>query len=168
MLSYETGNLPDKDAECLRRIFWSCYILERFVLLLQALSRLEADLYSDYLAELTALPQFGISEMESSVALPGAFDTHEDHSDGSLSSLYFLACISMRRLLNRAHHLLFEKDTGAMFDGGRLSGMVDELNDQLNQWKELLPPALQFSIDTQPVDSQQGSFLRQRFLVCKA
>jgi hypothetical protein len=74
----------------------------------------------------------------------------------------------MRRLLNRGHHLLFNKDTGAMFDDGRLSGMVDELNDQLTQWKEFLPAALQFSIDTQPVQSQQGAFLRQRFLVCKA
>ena len=125
-------------------------------------------LSSDYLAELTALPQFGISAIESLVPLPGTFRTHEDPAEESLPSLYFLACISMRRLLNRGHHLLFNKDTGASFDDARLPGMVDELNDQLNQWKEHLPAAFQFSVDTSEVQSQQGAFLRQRFLVCKA
>jgi hypothetical protein len=74
----------------------------------------------------------------------------------------------MRRLLNRGHHLLFDKDAGAVLDHARLPGIVDELNDQLSQWKEHLPPAFQFSIDTEPVHSQHGAFLRQRFLVCKA
>lgn len=147
-------------------IFWkgSSWALD----VVQTHPGLKVDLSSDYLAELTALPQFGISEIESSVPLPGPFDTHEDPSDGSLASLYFLACISMRRLLNRGHHLLFDKDTGAILDDDRLPGMIDELNNQLTQWKELLPPTLQFSIDTQPVQSQHGAFLRQRFLVCKA
>jgi hypothetical protein len=128
----------------------------------------ELTIISDYLAELTAFPQFGISQIESSVPLPGPFHTHDDASQESLSSLYFLACISMRRLLNRGHYLLFDKDTGAILDDARLPGIVDELNDQLNQWKQLLPAAMQFSIDTEPMQSQHAAFLRQRFLVCKA
>lgn len=163
--------LPKEDVECLKRIFWSCYILERFAAPTQlGFLFLISNLFSlsDYLAELTALPQFGISESESSVSLPGPLHTHENPSDESISSLYFLACISMRRLLNRGHHLLFNKDTGAVFDDARLPGMVEELNDQLTQWKEFLPTALQFSVDSHPVQSQQGAFLRQRYLVCKA
>lgn len=72
------------DTECLRRIFWSCFILE-----------------SDYVAELAALPQTGVSDMESLVPYPALYQTCNDDTQRELSSLYFLACISMRRLLNR-------------------------------------------------------------------
>lgn len=149
LLSYGTES-PD-ESECIRRIFWSCFILE-----------------SDYLAELNALPHFGVAEMESSVPLPGRFNTHSDPQEESHSSLYFLACISMRRLLNRVHHILFAKGGGVSISDPRLPSMVSELHDQLNMWRDLLPPAFRFTVDTQPVESQYGAFLRQRYLTCQA
>jgi hypothetical protein len=84
------------------------------------------------------------------------------------SSLYFLACISIRRLLNRVHNLLFAKDTGASLDDAQFSYIVSELHHQLDEWRDLLPPNLQFSIDTQPPMNQHAGFLRQRYLTCRS
>lgn len=148
MLSY---NVLDADGiECVRRIFWMCFILE-----------------SDYLAELPALPRFGIADMESSVPLPGVFSQGHASQD-DLSTVYFLACISMRRLLNRCHHLLFGQSSNKQPNSQRLSEIVSELDQQLEDWRQLLPPAIQFSIDTQSLHSQHGAFLRQRYLTCLA
>lgn len=150
-----TPTLSFSSAECIRRIFWSIFILE-----------------SDYVSELNALPHFGVAEIESSVPLPSHFNTHSDPQQESHSSLYFLACISMRRLLNRVHHLLFAKgslpDDGIRITDPRLPSMVRELDEQLSMWRDLLPPAFRFTVDTQPVQSQHGAFLRQRYLTCKA
>jgi len=127
-----------------------------------------ANVDSDYLAELSALPQSGIADIESSVPLPGNYDTHDSVTDQELSSLYFLACLSIRRLLNRVHHILYAKDSGAGFDDARFPQVVTELDHQLEQWRELLPPAFQFSIDTQPARNQHASHLRQRYLTCRS
>ena len=62
--------------------------------------------------------------------------------------MYFLACISMRRLLNRVHHLLFDKDTGVNLDSARFPGMVQELDLQLDEWRELLLHFFRFTVDT--------------------
>ncbi|OJJ46030.1 hypothetical protein ASPZODRAFT_132999 [Penicilliopsis zonata CBS 506.65] len=151
LLSYpDSEGLPDQQ-ECLRRIFWSCYILE-----------------SDYLAELSALPQTGIADIESSVPLPGEYHTHASQADEEQSSLYFLACISMRRLLNRVHNLLYARDTGVGFDNQQFPSVVAELGHQLEEWKELLPPPFQFAVDLSPARSIPGAFLRQRYLTCKS
>lgn len=148
MLSY---NVLDPDGmECVRRVFWMCFILE-----------------SDYLAELPALPRFGIADIESSVPLPGVF-TSQNSGQDDLSTVYFLACISMRRLLNRCHHLLFGETRDKKPNPQRLSEIVSELDQQLEDWRQLLPPAIQFTIDTQPLASQHGAFLRQRYLTCLA
>ncbi|PGH14336.1 hypothetical protein AJ79_03158 [Helicocarpus griseus UAMH5409] len=144
-------NSSHEDNECLRRLFWSCYILE-----------------SDYLAEISALPQSGIAEIESSISLPGEYHTHDSQVDEEKSSLYFLACISIRRLLNRVHNLLYAKDTGASFDAARFPSVVSELDHQLEQWREFLPPDFQFQVDSEPASSQEGAFLRQRYLTCKS
>lgn len=149
LLSY--GVATPEESECVRRIFWMCFILE-----------------SDYLAELPALPRFGIADMESDVPLPGQYVCHKDEALDELSSVYFLACISMRRFLNRCHHLLFGQDKSAKLSQQRLAEIVSELNQQLEEWRRLLPPSLQFNIDTEPVAAQQGAFLRQRYLTCLA
>ncbi|PGH15985.1 hypothetical protein AJ80_05361 [Polytolypa hystricis UAMH7299] len=151
LLLSQGSNIGLEDYECLRRIFWSCYILE-----------------SDYLAELSALPQSGISDIESSIPLPGEFDTHDSPLDKEKSSLYFLACISIRRLLNRVHNLLYAKDTGASFDDAQFPSVVSELDHQLEQWRELLPPDFQFDASWSPAQSPQGGFLRQRYLTCRS
>lgn len=123
---------------------------------------------SDYLAELSALPLSGIADMESSVPLPGQCHTHDNIGEEERSALYFLACLSIRRLLNRVHHLLYSKDTGASLDDRRFPDMVAELDHQLEEWRELLPLAFQFTLDTLPSPNQQAGFLRQRYLTCRS
>lgn len=133
---------------------------------------------SDYLAELSALPQSGVSQVESSTPLPGDFDTHYSPEQKELSSLYFLACISMRRLLNRVHHLLYARSTGTALNPAKFPAVVRELDHQLDEWREVLPRALAFHVDFDAVDgyrhydsatqTEAGSFLRQRYLTCRS
>ncbi|KAI0010745.1 putative C6 transcription factor [Xylariaceae sp. FL0662B] len=153
LLSYPPVNEPIENQECLRRIFWACYILE-----------------SDYLAELSALPQSGIARIESSIPLPGTYVSHEDSQDNEHASLYFLACISMRRLLNRVHQLLYARDSGAAADIARFPAIVTELDHQLEEWRAVLPHAFGFSTaeDSAEHPSECGGFLRQRYLTCKS
>ncbi|KAH8199777.1 hypothetical protein TruAng_006058 [Truncatella angustata] len=152
LLSYPPVNEPDENQECLRRIFWACYILE-----------------SDYLAELSALPQSGIAQIESSVSLPGSYATHADPDQTEHASLYFLACISMRRLLNRVHQLLYARDSGAATDISRFPAIVTELDHQLDEWRDVLPHSFRFNAhDIHDLPSECGGFLRQRYLTCKS
>ncbi|KAK3395352.1 hypothetical protein B0T20DRAFT_455256 [Sordaria brevicollis] len=161
LLSYSPHDSTSEDQERVRRIFWSCYILE-----------------SDYLAELSNLPLSGIARIESSVPLPGAgYNTHSDTQEEEQSSLYFLACISMRRLLNRVHQLLYAKGTGASLDDKRFPGIVKELDHQLDEWRNVLPEAFAFEIEWPKdtagqnitgVRTEHGGFLRQRYLTCRS
>ncbi|KAK7931990.1 hypothetical protein PG985_002702, partial [Apiospora marii] len=152
LLSYPPVNEPIENQECLRRIFWACYILE-----------------SDYLAELSALPQSGVARIESSIPLPGSYSTHQDPDETEHASLYFLACISMRRLLNRVHQLLYARDSGAATDATRFPAIVTELDHQLDEWRDVLPPAFRFDTnDMTGYPSECGGFLRQRYLTCKS
>lgn len=134
----------------------SCYILE-----------------SDYLAELSGLPQSGIARIESSVQLPGVvttYPTQESHYETEQSCLYFLACISMRRLLNRVHQLLYARDTGASLNVARFPYVVAELSHQLDEWRNVLPATFAFSVgyDCEPTATEAGGFLRQRYLTCRS
>ncbi|KAL5335052.1 hypothetical protein BJX70DRAFT_333930 [Aspergillus crustosus] len=151
LLSYPATEAPSENIECLRRVFWACYVLE-----------------SDYLAELAALPQTGIADMESSIPLPGTYHTHASQFAEEHSSLYFLACISMRRLLNRVHDLLYARTTGVASHTRRFPSVVAELDHQLEEWKDVLPPHFQFSVDQEPTRSPEAGFLRQRYLACKS
>lgn len=150
LLAYKSTNTSN-DTECLRSIFWSCFILE-----------------SDYIAELAALPQTGISHIESTVPFPGNVQSAAHDVNDSHSSLYFLACVSMRRLLNRVHDLLYAPETGVAFNDTRFPHVVLELDSQLSSWRAHLPQSFRFTIDTLPTTSQQGGFLRQRYLTCRA
>ncbi|EGO52035.1 hypothetical protein NEUTE1DRAFT_149656 [Neurospora tetrasperma FGSC 2508] len=161
LLSYSYQDSTSEDQERIRRIFWSCYILE-----------------SDYLAELSNLPLSGIARIESSVPLPGAgYSTHSNAQEEEQSSLYFLACISMRRLLNRVHQLLYARETGASLDDNRFPGIVKELDHQLDEWRTVLPEAFAFEVEWPPVGAkhniiglktEHGGFLRQRYLTCRS
>jgi len=155
LLSYPPSDSPpeSESLERIRRIFWSCYILE-----------------SDYLAELSSLPLSGIARIESSIPLPGTYHTHVDPQQEEQSSLYFLACISMRRLLNRVHQLLYARDTGASLDNARFPYVVAELNHQLDEWRDVLPPSFAFTVgfECTPTATEHGGFLRQRYLTCQS
>ena len=123
---------------------------------------------SDYVAELSACPPSGIARIESSIWIPGFYNTHTSDKEREDSSLYFLACISMRRLLNRVHQLLYARDTGAAWDTARFPRIVSELQHQLDEWRSLLPSSFSFTIDEEPAATEVGGFLRQRYLTCKA
>jgi hypothetical protein len=119
------------------------------------------------MAELSACPPSGIARVESSIPLPSTYHTHTSDIVEEESSLYFLACISMRRLLNRVHQLLYARDTGAAFDHTRFPRIVAELQRQLDDWRDVLPASFSFSVDTEEVATAAGGFLRQRYLTCK-
>jgi hypothetical protein len=124
------------------------------------------------------------------VSLPGSYITHLDPDQTEHASLYFLACISMRRLLNRVHHLLYARDTGAATDISRFPAIVTELDHQLEEWRDVLPHAFRFDIPQNILGefndnnagggvggggggsaqqlSECGGFLRQRYLTCKS
>ena len=74
----------------------------------------------------------------------------------------------MRRLLNRVHNLLYAKETGASLDNARFPYIVTELNHQLEEWRDLLPPGLHFTVDLEPANNQHAGFLRQRYLTCRS
>jgi len=153
LLSYSAQDGISEDDERIRRIFWSCYVLE-----------------SDYLAELSSLPLSGIARIESSIPLPGDYHTHATAQEEEQSSLYFLACISMRRLLNRVHQLLYARGTGASLDNARFPYVVAELDHQLDEWRDVLPAAFAFTVgyDCAPTATEHGGFLRQRYLTCRS
>jgi len=74
----------------------------------------------------------------------------------------------MRRLLNRVHQLLYAHRSGAALDIARFPSVVAELNFQLNEWRDVLPPAFAFSLDREATATEHGGFLRQRYLTCKS
>lgn len=127
------------------------------------------------------MPVSGVGRIESSIPLPGAYGTHAAPQEEEQSALYFLACISMRRLLNRVHQLLYARDTGACepLDDVRFPVVVAELDHQLEEWRDVLPAAFAFEVGFEgrsggggrtngTVASEHGAFLRQRYLACRS
>ncbi|CAG8971420.1 hypothetical protein HYALB_00002002 [Hymenoscyphus albidus] len=156
LLEYGTGSSNFEDEECVKRMFWSCYIIE-----------------SDLLSELSHLPQTGVAEVESRTPLPSPLQTHQSNTETESSALYFLSCISIRRLLNRVHHLLYSskthsKNAPTTTITDSLRGMIAELSHQLLLWRETLPDFLQFEEGAKECSNQYSAFLRQRYLACKS
>ncbi|KAH8646572.1 putative C6 transcription factor [Tricladium varicosporioides] len=154
MIAYGSGSLNGHEDECIRRIFWSVYIIE-----------------SDLISELSHLPQSGVAEVESQTPLPGPLQTHLSDTETESSALYFMSCISIRRLLNRVHHLLYaeEKEKGhPPTINDSLRGMIAELDHQLDLWRSTLPEFLQFEEHAEECSNQHAAFLRQRYLACKS
>jgi hypothetical protein len=154
LIAYATGSTSFEEEECVRRMFWSCYIIE-----------------SDLVSELSHLPQSGVAEVESQTPLPGPLITHNSSPLTESSALYFLSCISIRRLLNRVHHLLYAEDkhkspTHTINDS--LHNMIAELDHQLVLWKDTLPEFLQFEESERDCRNEHAAFLRQRYLACKS
>jgi hypothetical protein len=86
------------------------------------------------------------------------------------SSYYYLAEISLRRLMNRVRNaikILSENiDTSAI---EQLAYTLFNLEEQLQQWTDCLPPAIQFSppVESQPpVTWKHGSFFAAHFFTC--
>ncbi|KFY31699.1 hypothetical protein V493_00879 [Pseudogymnoascus sp. VKM F-4281 (FW-2241)] len=192
-----SGNLDDSVSSCISLLVMALGCASQVVNVLFDASDLTAESLeyqlsqrSDYLAEFSALPESGIASIESTIPLPGQYNTHTitnkftpatplsppsllpqaipRSEDQELSSLYFLACISVRRLLNRVHDMLYAPTTGVSPSPSRFPTVVSELSHQLDEWRDLLPEPFKFSLDTGPTQTQHGGFLRQRYLTCRS
>ncbi|CAN6651387.1 hypothetical protein TRVA0_025S00584 [Trichomonascus vanleenenianus] len=148
LLSYEKkAGLSVEDMESIRRVLWAHFILE-----------------SDISIEINELPQSGMNSIKS-IEMPKDFQSHSDSEVGKHASLYFLACISMRRLLNRVHTLLFATEEETYKD----SNLIMELDSQLEAWRQVLPKYLKFSLEPgAELDNDHQGFLRQRYFTCKS
>lgn len=137
------------EAELVQRIYWNTLLFE-----------------SDLLAELN-LPHSGVAQFEEQVGLPGGFvgDGDEDEPVAADELWYFLAEIALRRLLNRVSQLLYSDD--AFAKTSNLGPVVAELDYQLTQWYEGLPPPLQFSFARVPLRDPVQTVLKLRYYACK-
>ncbi|KAK1507940.1 uncharacterized protein CCOS01_16246 [Colletotrichum costaricense] len=84
-------------------------------------------------------PPSGLSSLESAVPLPLLPDSGAD-SQGKDTQFYFLALVAMRRLLNRIHLHLYNKERVQPPS----HSILGELSRQIEEWKACLPVALQF------------------------
>lgn len=131
----------------MERIFWNALMFE-----------------SDLLAELD-LPHSGVTAMEENVGLPGSFQGDEQEAVGRDDLWYFLAEVALRRLLNRVSQLIYS--TNSPVSTATLAPLVAELDFQLHQWYEGLPPALQFPFTRNVLPDPVQSVLRLRFFACQ-
>ncbi|KAJ5265084.1 hypothetical protein N7505_007877 [Penicillium chrysogenum] len=151
LLSCPLDNPERDDREHITRIFWSCFVLE-----------------SNYISELPSLPQNSNTEIESVFALPGKFHSHKAIEEEEKSNFYFLASIALRRLLNRAHYMLYDRDRGLQIDSNNFYSVNQELARQLHDWYQTLPPSLRFPEDDKPADDPHSEYLRQWYLSCRS
>ncbi|CAI7614815.1 unnamed protein product [Penicillium manginii] len=147
-----TFDNPERDnREIIIRVFWSCFVLE-----------------SNYISELPSLPQNYNAEKESTISLPGKFRTHEAPEEGEKSTFYLLATIALRRLLNRAHYMMYDREIGLQIYSSYFPSVNQELARQLEDWYQTLPPSLQFAEDGKPADNPYSEYLRQWYLSCRS
>ncbi|XWW95430.1 hypothetical protein V2A60_003389 [Cordyceps javanica] len=154
LLLMAPGRVPPDQAELVERIYWNTLLFE-----------------SDLLAELD-LPHSGVAQFEEQVGLPGGFvgdgdgDGGADEDPVAADELwYFLAEIALRRLLNRVSQLLYSD--GGFTKSSNLEPVVAELDYQLTQWYEGLPPSLQFSFARVPLQDPIQTVLKLRYYACK-
>ncbi|RDW90896.1 putative C6 finger domain protein [Aspergillus mulundensis] len=159
------SRVPSQWRELSVRVYWNALLYE-----------------SDLLAELD-LPHSGIVNFEELVDLPGGFDEDEDEEyddeDGNDETTrnkpvnpvgrdelwYFLAEIALRRLLNRVSHMLYQKDNSLTL--ASLAPIVSELDFQLSQWYEGLPPPVRFPLSHAPISHSVQTVLRLRYFACR-
>ncbi|KAF5123601.1 Echinocandin B biosynthetic cluster transcription factor ecdB [Metarhizium anisopliae] len=149
LLLMAPNRIPQKQRELVERIYWNTLLFE-----------------SDLLAELD-LPHSGVVQFEENVGLPGGFEGEEQGQAriGHDDLWYFLAEIALRRLLNRASQLIYSKDSVSSTTS--LEPVVAELDYQLTQWYEGLPPPLQFPFSRTMLHDPIQAVLRLRFYACK-
>lgn len=147
LLLMAPNRTPPDQKELVERIYWNTLLFE-----------------SDLLAELD-LPHSGVAQFEEHVGLPGGFEGDDQDPVGSDDLWYFLAEIALRRLLNRVSQLLYAED--AFAKTSNLGPIIDELDYQLSQWYEGLPPALQFSFARVPLQDPVQTVLKLRYYACK-
>ncbi|EMR68568.1 putative tpa: zn 2cys6 transcription factor protein [Eutypa lata UCREL1] len=134
----------------------------------------------DYLRELRHelpdLPPCTLQESQFPFPLP-TFPTGLEGTDQGakpieptpLSHYFFLAEVSLRRLLNRARHTASQLSPGIdSVTATHISESIHHLEDQLQQWLECLPPALQFNLPPDllpsPHEPELVKLMRERYV----
>ncbi|KAI9865722.1 MAG: hypothetical protein M1813_002180 [Trichoglossum hirsutum] len=128
--------------------FWTCLQLE-----------------SDVLAELD-LPSSGISRLEQTIPLPtctgmGVTDPAGNDPE-SLMWMYYLAQITLRKLLNRVHSELYKENKDSKHAGWSTESAA-ELDWQLGQWKNVLLQQLRWEDDEPPPADIKAARLRAKY-----
>jgi hypothetical protein len=125
--------------------------------------------------EFSGLPDSRIGSIESSIPPLQTLKTHESDSECSEALEYFLACISIRRLLNRSHHILYSEQ--CLDYKLRFPTFLSELQHQLYDWWNCLPQPLKFDLDSDKYgiyysacvpQTDRQTYLRSRFLACQS
>jgi len=144
--------------ESILRLFWSCFLIE-----------------CDRLAELE-LPQSGLQQLIDETSLPSCFNLD------SAQSTYYLAEISIRRLLNRIHNSLYPRKqnfltlsstslaTPENLSEARISSVktiCEELQRQLDMWYDSIPVQYRFPLDVEPTTNDRQTVLRIRYFATK-
>ncbi|KAI9787488.1 MAG: hypothetical protein M1839_000017 [Geoglossum umbratile] len=128
--------------------FWTCLQLE-----------------SDVLAELD-LPPSGISRLEPIMPLPTCTGTGVTDPAGndpeSLMWMYYLAQITLRKLLNRVHSELYKENKDSKHAGWSTESAA-ELDWQLGRWRNVLPPQLRWDDDEPPPADINAARLRAKY-----
>jgi hypothetical protein len=120
---------------------------------------------SDLLAELE-LPHSGIVQFEDVIGLPTQFEDVGEERAGVDDLRYFLAEIALRRLLNRVSSLIYSKSS-PITSTAALDPVVADLDTQLTDWYNNLPPAVQFDYGRAPLASPVQTVLRLRYFACR-
>ncbi|KAI9891276.1 MAG: hypothetical protein M1814_002966 [Vezdaea aestivalis] len=134
-------------------VFWTCLQLE-----------------SDILAELN-FPPSGISRYEEKVELPSplAFRPADNRREEEMTviGLYYLAQVTLRKLLNRVHFHVYDKPSG-----GKPSSthqpvysipQLNALKAQLEDWRSVLPIQLAWSNKEIPPTDINAARLRAKY-----
>jgi hypothetical protein len=155
-VDYETW-----DGDMLSRLFWCTLMYETVIT--QELDLLPHSGLLDYEPD-TPLPRFTQSPRPKT-SISGLLTDEDD----SFFNFHFLAQAAHRIILTRVKQSLY---TFAEKDGYPSTNLTAEMHHQLEQWRENLPPSLQFS-DNETDDSPSPAhviakaMLRSRYLVAK-
>lgn len=132
----------------------------------------------DRIAELE-LPRSGLQQLTDTVSLPACTDL------GIVQSTSFLAEISVRKLLNRIHNLLYQsgKSPSAFssttltvrndlspVDNLALQSFCDELHSQLELWHSSIPEAARPNLEPESIaitSSDRQAILRIRYFAAR-
>ncbi|KAH7322572.1 hypothetical protein B0I35DRAFT_184175 [Stachybotrys elegans] len=166
---------PDREKSLEQRVYWTC--LKAECELRHELPDLPPSTLQDSDFPFS-LPTFSMSdEVNHDTESPCQSEPAQTQVTPS-SYYYFLAEISLRRLLNRTRHAaagLFA--TIDSVSAAQVTDTLHQLEDQLQQWLECLPPTLRFNIppdswpapdETELIKLMRERYVEVRELLCRA
>ena len=146
----ENPKIDDSSRERIIRCFWSCFMIE-----------------CDRLAELE-VPQSELQKLADTMPLPSFGGGYDD-----AETTYFLAEISIRRLLNRVHNSVYPRLQSVNIEDAdiisydqlnKFRNVCQELHRQLDIWHSSIPGSHNVDLHgTRPLQHPREQFLRMRF-----